>query len=50
MLILARLLTPEDYGLVVLVEAAVTLLAAITELQLASVLIHAPAYCADWLF
>lgn len=42
MLILARLLTPEDYGLVILVEAAVTLLAAITELQLASVLIHLP--------
>lgn len=42
MLILARLLTPEDYGLVVLVEAAVTLMAAITELQLASVLIHLP--------
>ncbi|MCE2745134.1 MAG: lipopolysaccharide biosynthesis protein [Burkholderiales bacterium] len=42
MLVLARLLTPEDYGLVVLVEAAVTLLAAITELQLASVLIHLP--------
>jgi lipopolysaccharide exporter len=40
MLILARLLEPEDYGLVVLVEAAVTLLAAITELQMVSVLIH----------
>lgn len=42
MLILARLLTPEDYGLVVLVDAAVTLLAAVTELQMASVLIHLP--------
>lgn len=42
MLILARLLEPEDYGLVVLVEAVVTLLAAVTELQLASVLIHLP--------
>ncbi|MCR2745922.1 lipopolysaccharide biosynthesis protein [Limnobacter parvus] len=42
MLILARLLEPEDYGLVVLVEAVVTLLAAITELQMASVLIHLP--------
>lgn len=42
MLILARLLTPEDYGLVVLVEAVLILLAAITELQLASVLIHLP--------
>ena len=42
MLILARLLDPEDYGLVVLVEAVVTLLAAVTELQMASVLIHLP--------
>lgn len=42
MLILARLLSPEDYGLVVLVDAAVTLLAAVTELQMASVLIHLP--------
>jgi len=42
MVILARLLKPEDYGLVVLVEAVVTLLAAITELQMASVLIHLP--------
>lgn len=42
MLILARLLEPEDYGLVVLVEAVVTLLAAVTELQMASVLIHLP--------
>lgn len=42
MLILARLLKPEDYGLVVLVEAVVTLLAAITELQMASILIHLP--------
>jgi PST family polysaccharide transporter len=42
MLILARLLEPEDYGLVVLVEAALTLLAAVTELQMVSVLIHLP--------
>ncbi|HEX4855209.1 MAG TPA: lipopolysaccharide biosynthesis protein [Limnobacter sp.] len=42
MLILARLLEPEDYGLVVLVEAVVTLLAAITELQMTAVLIHLP--------
>lgn len=42
MLILARLLEPQDYGLVVLVEAVVTLLAAVTELQMASVLIHLP--------
>lgn len=41
-LVLARLLQPEDYGLVVLVDAVVTVLAAITELQLASVLIHLP--------
>jgi lipopolysaccharide exporter len=42
MLVLARLLSPEDYGLVVLVEAAVTLLAAITELQMMTTLIHLP--------
>lgn len=42
MLILARFLDPEDYGLVVLVEAAVTLLAAVTELQMASILTHLP--------
>lgn len=41
-LVLARLLSPEDYGLVVLVDAAVTVLASLTELQLASVLIHLP--------
>ncbi|HEY1057333.1 MAG TPA: lipopolysaccharide biosynthesis protein [Limnobacter sp.] len=41
-LVLARLLTPEDYGLVVLVDAAVTVLASLTELQLAAVLIHLP--------
>ncbi|MFN4329822.1 MAG: lipopolysaccharide biosynthesis protein [Limnobacter sp.] len=41
-LVLARLLHPEDYGLVVLVDAVVTLLAAMTELQMASVLTHLP--------
>lgn len=42
MLVLARLLSPEDYGLVVLVEAVVTLLAALTELQMMTTLIHLP--------
>ena len=42
MLVLARLLSPEDYGLVVLVEAVVTLLAAVTELQMMTTLIHLP--------
>jgi PST family polysaccharide transporter len=39
-LILARLLTPEDFGLVALATAMLTIISSVTELSLASALIH----------
>lgn len=39
-LVLARLLTPEDFGLVALATAMLTIISSVTELSLASALIH----------
>lgn len=39
-LLLARLLTPEDFGLVALATTMLTIISAVTELSLASALIH----------
>ncbi|MGV7217906.1 oligosaccharide flippase family protein, partial [Bradyrhizobium sp. UFLA05-112] len=39
-LILARMLTPEDFGLVAVATAIIAILASMTELSLTSALIH----------